>query len=224
MKRMIALTAVVLIAAAVAQAAPAVYAEITYPTVTTWRLWLTQVDDSNINVPVGNGIAGFAIDVMGGVTTGTKMTPAQTNLINDEMAIVGSIGFPNGPGSATVTVDANTNIGVAQAFGGQDTTVAAVLVYGFGVSAGSFPTPDGWTGSYSWLAPGAPGSASPGVLVFGGKRNVGTDVSIVWGERAQANVFTQVGSVTTLTVPVIPEPATIGLLVLGGLAALRRRR
>jgi hypothetical protein len=221
MKRMITMVVVMLCVTAAAQAATSVYAEITYPTTTTWRLYLQEVDWTGSTAGMtasGFGIASFAIDVSG-VTSASKATPVATNLLDDQdpPAVVGQIGFPNGPGAASVTA------GVAQAFAGQDTTVPAVLVYGFGVSAGTFATPAGYTGSYSWLAPGAPGTAAPGVLAFSGKREAGNTVSIVWGDRAKANVFKASTEVATMTVDVVPEPATAMVLLLG-LGLLRRRR
>lgn len=221
MKRTIALSIVLLCLAATAQATMAVYAEITYPTVTTWRLWLTECDWSGTMpiTPSGVGIASFAIDVSG-VTSAAKATPSNVTLRNDDdpPTEIGSVGFPNGPGSALITD------GVAQAFGGQDTTIPDAVFYGFGVLAGTYAAPAGWTTSspYSWSAPGASGSDAPGVLVFGGKRNAGDTVSIVWGERAKANVFNIDTDIKTTTVDVVPEPSTMALLLLGAFA-LRRR-
>ena len=223
MKRMIAMVVVLLCVTAVVQAEMAVYAEVTYPSSTTWRLFLTECDWDGVvaNVtPSGFGICSIAIDVDGVTSAGKQFPSFDVFLINDDYEQVGIVGFPGGPTPATVTA------GVAQAFANQDTQSPVVLFRGFGVSAGSYVPPDGWstTGAYTWPAPGAPGTASPGVRVFGGKRVAEAEVSIVWGERAKANVFTSDSGVDVTTVDVVPEPATLALLMLGGLAALRRRR
>ena len=237
MKRSIALLAVLLCVTAAAQAdvITAVYEEITTPTPTTWRLWLTETTNWDGNpadmTPSGFGIGGFNIDLTGVVTASKAGTVALGAVIKDitgdSPVTLGTVGFPNGGGSASVDAGGN-----ASAFAGQDTTFAMGIFYGFGVSAGSFPAPD--PNSYSisgdtisWLAPGAPGSTTPGVLVFSGKRVAGTVPSVVWSDRDQANVFNAGTGADSTTVPVVgavPEPATMALLVLGGLAALRRRR
>jgi opacity protein-like surface antigen len=231
MKRLIAMVFVMLCLTAAAQAVTAVYAEITQDA-TSWTLWLTEttnwttVADLTASGASGFGIASFAIDVSGVATDAWKALPSDDVILEKSTnphTALGTVGFPNGPGEATV--DAN---GVAEAFAGQDTTVAAVLFRGFGVSAGSFVAPTGDQirsgGSYSWPAPGIPGSNSPGVPVFAGDKAPGTAVSIVWGARAHANVLTDSTGQGAVQVDVLPEPATLALLVLGGLGALRRRR
>ncbi len=68
----------------------------------------------------------------------------------------------------------------------------------------------------------APGSGSPGVLVFGGQRDAGNWVSIVWVANSKANVFMSPTDIVTTTVNVVPEPTGAFVLLLG--LALRRRR
>jgi hypothetical protein len=219
MKRMIGMVVVMLCVTAAAQAEMAVYGEITYPSSTTWNLYVQEVDWNGTTTGLtasGFGIASFAIDVSG-VTTAYKVIDDPGILKNPQHITKGQIGFPQGPGEASVTG------GVAQAFAGQDTTVADSLVYGYGVTGGPFVPKTGWTGVWNWPAPGAPGSAEPGVWVFTGDRVENQPVSIVWGERAMANVFSAASGVEAVTVAVVPEPATLALLVLGGLAAQRRR-
>jgi hypothetical protein len=178
MKRLMAMGIVMLSAAVAVQAAPTVYAEITFPTSTTWKLWLTETTNWDGNpadmTPGGLGIAGFCFGLPG-ATSGLKATPAYVNLetTDDPPVTVGSVGFSVGPSIANTDVKGNI-----QAFAGQDITVPQGVCYGFGVTAGSYTVPDAnmyqTTGPYSWAAPGAPGSAHPGVLVFSGKRNAGS--------------------------------------------------
>jgi FlaG/FlaF family flagellin (archaellin) len=243
MKRVIAMVVVTLCVAAAAQAAviTAVYEEITYPTPTTWRLFLTETTNWDGIVadmtPGGFGIAGFNVDLTGVTTAGKAGVTAASATLNGlnpnydpdndppsaQWQLYGTVGFPNGASPATVDGSGN-----ASAFAGQDTSKAMVVCHGIGVSAGSYVLTDTdnyqLVGSYSWTAPGAPGSASPGVQVFSGKRVSGATVSVVWSDRDQANVFNDGTSVNTTTMPVVPEPATMALLVLGALSALRRRR
>jgi hypothetical protein len=229
MKRMTAVAVVVLCLAAGAQATPVVYAEVTYPSSTTWSLWLTETTNWDGNpadmTPGGFGIAGFSINLPGG-RTGIKGTPSQVSLetTDDPSVQVGTVGFPVGPGIALLFS------GIVQAFGGQDNTVPDEIFYGFGVTAGSYTVPDAnryqTSSPYSWAAPGAPGSASPGVLVFRGTRNSGQTVSIEYDFNA--TVFT--GAMTGFNTPavetvnLVPEPGALFLLTMGGLSAFRRRR
>ena len=202
MRSLISLALLMLWVTAPVQAVTAVYAEITYPTPTTWSLWLTETEDWNGTTsftPSGYGIAGFAIDVAG-VTTASKATPSDVALFNDDdpPTLVGMVGFPIGAGSAFVTG------GVAQVFAAQNPLSPECLFAGFGVTAGTFVPPAGWTtlSPYSWEAPGAPGSANPGVLVFRGKRNAGQTVSVLYGSEAQVNVFEN-AAFSVITVEVV---------------------
>ena len=220
MIRAFAVVVVTLCVSAAAQAETAVYAEITYPTSTTWRLWLTETTNWSGSpatfTPSGYGIASFEI-VLSGASLLAKMTPSEVSLFTDDdpPVEVGTVGFL--PPEVWPVVN--------MAAGRQDTTNPLVLFRGFGVSAGTYVPPPGYltSGPYSWAAPGAPGSASPGVLVYGGKRPSGDPVSIMW-DYAQATVFTSDSGVGTMTVDVVPEPATLALLAVAALAAARRRR
>jgi hypothetical protein len=206
----------------------AVYAEITLPTPTTWQLWLTETTNWDGNpadmTPSGFGICKFLVNVTG-VTTASKATPPQQILYETyyDPPMWDLVGFPDGPNPATV--DAN---GAAQAFAGQDDTLSMCLFYGFGVTAGNYvlqdPTNFSFSGSYSWTAPGSPGSATPGVLVFKGKRLANNPVSIVWSSSDQAFVFNDTSTGLGTIVPVVPEPATVVLLALAGTTAMKRRR
>jgi hypothetical protein len=206
MKRSMMIVAALLLAAGAAQATPtAVYAEVSYPTSTTWALWLTETtnwDGIPADVtPSGFGIAEFAIPISG-VTTAHRDAPG--GLILPPMYV----GF-----SGSATVDANGN---ALLLAAQDTLAPATIIWGYGVTAGTIY-------SLSWSAPGTPGSATPGVLAYDGTRNVGQTVSITYGSP-EADVFVYgqfFGNATSISV--VPEPATLSLLGLG-LLVLRRRR
>lgn len=224
MKRFILTAVVMLTIAAAAQAEMATYAEITYPTTTTWKLWLTLCDWQGTTeglTPSGYGIPSFNVQVSN-VVTASKMMPPDVTLRNNDgpPTDIGTVGFPNGPASAAVTG------GAAQLFAGQDTTIPDVLIRGFGVTAGAYTPPAGWStsASYSWDAPGAPGSANPGVLVFGGTRIADQAVSIDW-EHSNGKTFLDATGVSVMALPLVPEPAMLSLLALAGTAlAVRRRR
>ncbi len=237
MKRVIAVAVVMLCMAATANATMAVYAQIYYPDSTTWRMSLTEVD-WNGTVPLtitGYGIASFSIDVTG-ATTASKKTPkngVSSNLFDDDpdlnpMAnLIGTVGFSTGTANPTPTA------GVTQLFAAQNTDAPVTLFRNFGVTSGTFDQTIGglhpnWvcTPTYNWAAPSTvqSGTTIPGVMVFTGTREANAPVAINFGERSKANIFSGTSGVAVETVLVVPEPATMGLLLLGGLAALRRRR
>jgi hypothetical protein len=99
--------------------------------------------------------------------------------------------------------------GLTQCFNAQNTMVADAICRGFGVTAGSYSVPDPATeqvsGPFAWAAPGAPGSANPGVLVFRGKRVSGATVTFGPDYCRQANVFMSDNPLNwdSTTVPVV---------------------
>lgn len=114
---------------------------------------------------------------------------------------------------------------------GQDTiTEGAVMAYGFGQTAGDLTPPAGWS-----VGP-TPIQVQPvydATLVLAtGTFPVGVNPS--WGQAATGVLFAEVGSKATigagqgvlvdLQTVIVPEPATMSMLALGGLAALIRRR
>jgi hypothetical protein len=252
MMRFIAIAAVLLCLTTVVSANQTVYAEIGYPSATTWGLYLTETDWQGTTVgltPSGFGICAFSVDIYGtlpGSTANKKgPTTASNNLVigTDETVdgwVIGPVSWAKA-GSLNVAVDGN---GYVQALAGQDTAgdpLCLARYIGATSTAGSFnPSPNFLSASassysaatYSWLAPGAPGSAAsgstgPGIYVFGGKRASGAAVTISPFEgKAQANIFTDgtTSNVSLVDMVFVPEPATITMLVLGGLGILRRRR
>jgi hypothetical protein len=232
MIRAIATITVVLAMAAGAQATPSVYAEITYPTATTWKLWVTECDwtGSLPITPAGFGIAGLAIPVRGALTA-DKATPTCVNVFNndDPPTFIGQVGFPIGGSNP------NPWEGTIVCAAGQDLGGVDPYFYGFGVWGGSYSPPSGLTADsvFSWAAPGAPFSDTPGVLAFQGKRDAGQAVTIAWDQDNNANVFaghvmdprysSHPGVQEVTGVSVVPEPCT-ALLLLLGLAMSRRRR
>jgi hypothetical protein len=223
MRRCMIIACVLLTVCAAAQAVTSVYAEITYPTVTTWKLWLTECDwtGSLPITPSGYGIAAFAIDVKG-VRSAFRAVPPPIIVSDDQdPPAQGNAGFSIGSQWPTADPDSWSQLFAAQdPLGGPER-----MFHGFGVTAGQYDLPAGWTatGSFSWLAPGVPGSATPGVLVFSGKRDWGQTVTISWDDVTRANVFDNGESTSVSGVQVVPEPATLALLVLAGLAVRRRR-
>ena len=191
MKGLIPLALLICCTALSANGETVVYVEITYPTPTTWALWLTETenwDGTSAFTPSGNGIAAFALDVKNALTA-LRATPAPVDLMNldDPPVQLGRVGFPVGP------VNAFIDQGTAQCFGGQDTTLVDGIFKGFGVTAGAYSVPDPTTqqisAPFSWDAPGLPGSDSPGVLVYRGKRSPGETLLFGPDFRMQANVF-----------------------------------
>lgn len=164
-------------------------------------------------IPDSSGIAGFNVDLVN-ILTATHESPKA-----DDTALFVTRGFTSG------RIDL---AGPGALFAGQDTSSGSVpdnLIYGIGQTPGTFPTnplnPNNV--GVPWTAP---------VLIASGTYDIqGPDP---WfGNQVLANVFTQAyqgappppeGFVAVAGVVLIPEPATLGLLVLGGLTLLRRRR
>jgi hypothetical protein len=205
MKRSILAAMAVLCLAASAQAETVVYAQITYPTSTTWRLYLTETTNwgSPTWTPDGFGICSWCVTIVGATpnSIAVNRTPADTILYkwdpeaNDgEGGYVwfGEIGFRTIAGGTTVA----TGAGLVDIESGQSLWVPETVFTGFGVTAGSYVIPADCPdlslmgGSYSWGAPNLADPNAPGMYVYSGLRPSGGKVSLSSDQtRNKANVF-----------------------------------
>jgi hypothetical protein len=246
MKRTFAMLIVLLCVSTAALAETAVYGQITYPTSTTWRLYLTETTNWTGARPTGGtgfGLAGWAIDLINvaSSSTATNRSPADIQLFNWDSeandgaggwASYGQIGFRASAGG-TSAADAN---GLVQLNGGQNLSIVETVFTGYGAAAGSYVLPSGRSdlslqgGSYVFGAPNLADANAPGMYVYSGLRAANQVVSPRDDQgRLKANVFldaagTQVDMVNVYFGTTAPEPATMALLVMGGLAIVRRRR
>ena len=162
----------------------------------TWQVYASDTPDNS-------GISGFSMYVKD-VLTATLAAPK---------------GFDTGPVYRGFTVGGTTFDAQTTEFevlGGQNSSDAASVLFGIGQVAGSLtgippaipPTP------YEWPVLLASGTYNPAVTF-----NL-SDINGI------ANVFKPQGSLEAMAAQVvwIPEPLTVTLLGLGGLALLRRRR
>lgn len=154
------------------------------------------------------GISFFNVDLVG-ILTATHQSPRALDL-----------------GTGTVrgfTVGRGDLAGDGPLFAGQDTSsgTTASLIFGIGQTAGSFTLlPLGTDVGVPWAVP---------VLLASGTYST-NPASPDFGQEVVANVFTAVDDVdaaaadVTTLVTRIPEPVTLSILALGGLALLKRRR
>ena len=162
-------------------------------------------------IPDSSGIAGFNVDLVN-ILTATHESPKA-----DDTALFVTRGF---------TLGRINLAGPGALFAGQNTTNITSLIYGVGQTAGTFPTnplnPNDV--GVPWTAPVliASGTYGPGTLPGFGNEVLGSVFTSVYeGDPPPPEGL--VASVTTTT-EVTPEPATLALLFLGGLALLRHKR
>ena len=149
----------------------------------------------------GGGIAGYNIGL-------TDIADATS---------YGPVGFEFGVGMRGFTIGNADLAGPGALSAWQDTNVPTSLIHNIGIAAGTIPFIGGTEKNIPWL--------QPVLLAFGDWNNSGDEP---WFNEndSNVNVFdTDVSETTHEAVPVfVPEPATMGLLAVGVLGLLRRRR
>jgi len=156
------------------------------------------------------GIAGFGI-AMTGVDTIVNESPMATLFDGTDLY---DVGFKLVRSAADVN----------PVSGSIDTTTTGVLVaYGVGQTAGDLLADLGETG---WMYIGAKVNevyGAPVLLASGTYSGDAPEIDFQALDTA-VNVFTSDTGTATEAATVVPEPMTLGLVLLGGLGVLRRRR
>jgi hypothetical protein len=178
-----------------------------------WYLWAQQ---ASVTLP-NAGISSFLIDVIG--TGGTQVVTASNRAPVGDVAVYDpdqdiTTHNPNGfwynKGNGTITAGNAIGLTAGQGTvysGANDPFKDSLIVQGFGQTAGTIVGGAAYTVPLK-LAQGT--FSGPGTFTFNASGNA---LNTGW-----------VGPGNVTPVLFIPEPATVGLLVLGGLAMLRRRR
>jgi len=168
----------------------------------TWQVFASASIGDNY------GIAAFAIDMTG---TATIVNEAPMATLYDGTDLY-DVGFQ----LVRSTADENPISGSI------DTTTSGILIaYGIGQTAGDLLADLG--GGSGWSYSGAKVNETYGVpvlLASGVYTGDAPEIDFTSLDTA-ANVF--ISDTSTQTEPAIPEPMTLGLVLLGGLGVLRRR-
>ncbi len=230
MKKLALMTLVLAVAAVMAQATPTVTLSAVCPTSTTWQLYATVSSDCG-------GLASFDITFGGGanqVLTATQMGKSLTvpfpgqnlsikNSVGDYVGFASSL-RSNGTVAGGAVADISNGQGTLwTADGGATDAYNSTLVIK-GIGVGSSANAMDYDGTTILKSIASPALIAQGTCTSNGLFNAGMAV----GNVLNSMNWTGPGNVSAPTfvfgAGFTPEPATMSLLLVGGFAALRRRR
>jgi len=182
-----------------------------------------------VNNPSGSGTGTGTVNVNGGTLAGSGTISGAVNLVSNTKLIPGSIAAPYATLSTGTTSLADNATFVAKL--NSDTNLNSVLavsgVASFGTSLGALlSVTDVGTGTMSTIGKSY-------TIVTSNVPVQGTFANLSGGTVVASNGFTYgvtidmniaYGGDVTLMLQAIPEPGSLGLLALGGVSMLRRRR
>jgi hypothetical protein len=183
-----------------------------------------------VNNPSGSGTGTGTVNVNGGTLAGSGTISGAVNLVSNTKLIPGSIAAPYATLSTGTTSLADNATFVARL--NSDTNLNSVLavngIASFGTSLGALlSVTDVGTGTMSTIG-------KVYTIVTSTAPVQGTFANLSAGTVVASNGFTygvtkndnnpSYGGDVTLTLQAIPEPGSLGLLALGGVSMLRRRR
>ena len=229
-KALLTLTVVLVAAAMVSAAVPTVTLSFTYPTSTTWQLYATTTADNA-------GLASFDISfgnatnqVLTSTQLGKSLTvpfPGQNlsikNSVGDYVGFASSL-RSNGTVAGGAVADISNGQGTLwTADGGATDAYNSTLVIK-GIGVGSSANAMDYDGTTILKSIASPALIAQGTCTSNGLFNAGMAV----GNVLNSMNWTGPGNVSAPTfvfgAGFTPEPATMSLLLVGGFAALRRRR
>jgi hypothetical protein len=225
MKKFALMALVLTVAAVVAQATPTVTLSITTTTASTWRLYATVTGDCA-------GLASFDIS-FGGGAFGQVVSSTMKAVSHFDAGLGKIAGFSSSfssPGLISGGAVLDVINGQATAYGDlPDAAKDSLVLQGIGQSAGTrfdsdYDATENPTALVSWTTPIelARGTSTGGTLgyLFGtASGNVLSGQAGSWAGPGHAE-----GANFVFGAGFVPEPATMALLVIGGLSMLRRRR
>jgi hypothetical protein len=215
MKNLLLTALVLTVAVTVAQAATTPVYDLSFTTSgSNWYLYVQQDATSAVN----SGLSSFLFDIAGTnntvFLTNKNKAPQGSTVNGDGDAVFTGFWYEKNAGAISVdglgrSVVTGINAGQGTVYtGAHDDFLDTLIVRGFGQTSGTVL--------------GGAAFTSPLLLESGTFSGPGTFVVVNASGNALNTPYVGPGNVTPIVF--LPEPATMSLLVLGGLAALRRRR